>query len=57
MHNIGKFGVVRVGGLNVEIKIEDYRKSFGHDQWQVTPVSGSDSVWISEVYVDGQLLK
>ncbi len=47
--NVGKKGVVRLGGLRVEVEIIDYKHVYGHDRWLVTPLSGAGEVWIEDV--------
>ncbi len=49
--NVGKKGVVRVGGLKVEVEILDYKKVYGHDRWLVSPISGAGEVWIQDVEI------
>ncbi len=49
--NIGKKGVIRTGGLRVEVEILDYKRSYGHDRYLVTPLSGAGEVWIEDVEI------
>ncbi len=56
MDNIGKYATIKLRDLTIDVKIEDWRLSFGANQWQVTPVSGSGSLWLEDVYVDGKNL-
>ena len=45
MKNIGKKGTLYVGGLQINVKIIDFKKAYGNDRWLVTPVSGSGEAW------------
>ncbi len=54
--NIGKFATIKLRDLIIEVQIQDWRLSFGANQWQVTPVSGKGSLWIEDVYIDGKNL-
>ena len=46
---IGKQGWIEFGKLMVDVKILDYKRSYGRDRWLVTPVSGSGQVWVENV--------
>lgn len=49
LEKIGRVGWVNLGGLMVDVKILDYKRSYGRDRWFVTPVSGSGEIWIENV--------
>ena len=51
MTKIGKSGVVKVGGLSVEVTIVDIKTEFGRERYLVTPVKGSGEVWIESVAI------
>jgi len=44
---IGKTGNINQGGLNIDVKILDAKSSYGTTRYLVTPVSGSDEVWVN----------
>lgn len=46
---IGKQGWIEFGELMVDVKILDYKRSYGRDRLLVTPVSGSGQVWVENV--------
>lgn len=46
---IGKKATVSVGGLDVAVKILDYKFSYGRDRWLVTPIAGAREIWIETV--------
>lgn len=48
---IGKKGTINVSGLIVEVKILDFKMSYGHERYLVTPVAGKGEVWTETVTV------
>lgn len=46
---IGKQGWIEFGKLMVDVKILDYKRSYGRDRWLVTPIAGSGQVWVENV--------
>lgn len=48
---IGKEARVQLGGLSVLVTILDYKNSYGHDRWLVSPVAGDGKVWVEDVAV------
>jgi hypothetical protein len=48
---IGKKATIWAGGLKVNVKILDFKSSYGHDRYKVTPVSGEGEVWVEKVTV------
>ncbi len=46
---VGKKAVVELGGLTVEVKIIDVKKSYGRDRFLISPVSGKGEVWVENV--------
>ncbi len=52
MSIIGKKATIRMGGLTVQVKILDYKNSYGNDRWLVTPVAGEDEVWVEQIKID-----
>lgn len=45
---IGKKTTIVVGGMTINVKILDYKTSYGHDRWLVTPLSGEGQVWVEK---------
>lgn len=43
---IGTVRSTLIGGLIVEVKVLDYKCSWGKDRWLITPVAGSGETWI-----------
>lgn len=46
---MGVIGTTRsllLGGLIVEVKVLDYKCSWGKDRWLVTPIAGSAETWV-----------
>lgn len=48
---IGKKGIMKVNGLEIDVKIIDAKFSYGNYRYLVTPVSGKGEVWIEKVTV------
>lgn len=49
---IGKKGTIRVGKtLVVDVKILDYKHSYGRDRWLITPVVGTGEAWVEDVKI------
>ena len=48
---VGKKATITVKGLEVLVKILDYRLDYGKDRYEVTPVAGSGKVWTEKVKV------
>lgn len=46
---VGKKATVDMGGLTVEVKIVDVKKSYGRDRYLITPVAGKGEVWVEKV--------
>ena len=47
--SIGKKGIIDVGRLKIEVEVQDYKHSYGHDRWLVSPLSGSGEIWVEKV--------
>lgn len=47
--SIGKMGTIRLGGLTINVRILDFKWTYGRDRWQVEPISGSGAVWVETV--------
>ena len=41
---------VNLNGLSVHVRILDVKVSYGTVRYQVTPLAGSGSVWVQNVY-------
>lgn len=46
---IGKKATIKTSGLKINVKILDYKNSYGRDRWLVTPQSGEGQVWVEVV--------
>lgn len=46
MNVIGTIRSLLLGGLIVEVKVLDYKVSWGKERWLVSPVSGSGETWV-----------
>lgn len=46
---IGSKRIIGLGGLSVEVKVLNYKNSYGRDRWKVTPVSGSGEIWVEDI--------
>lgn len=45
---VGKEGAVRVGGLQVNVKILDVKRSYGQERYLVTPLNGVGEIWTEQ---------
>ena len=52
LKNIGKKARITAGGLSVNVKILDFKLSYGHPRYLVTPLSGSGEVWTEQVHLN-----
>lgn len=43
---IGQPADVAINGLTVHVRISDVKTAYGNIRYQVTPLSGSGSVWV-----------
>ena len=48
---VGKSGSVKVGTMQVAVKIHDVRSMFGRIDLEVEPVAGSGSTWVEDKIV------
>ena len=39
-----------VGTIMVQVKIVDFKNSYGRDRWLVEPVSGTGNAWVEKIY-------
>lgn len=46
---IGEVATIRLNGLTVEVKISDYKNSYGRDRWEVSPVAGNGKAWVENL--------
>lgn len=46
--NIGKEGHIYAGGLTINVKVLDVKTSYGNLRYLVTPLSGSNEVWVND---------
>lgn len=45
---IGKKGNIITGGFRINVKVLDFKTSYGKDRWLVTPLSGEGEVWTEQ---------
>jgi len=45
---VGSRGTIFVGGFKIQVEIVDYKQSYGHDRWLVTPIAGEGEVWTEQ---------
>jgi hypothetical protein len=45
---VGKQGIIKIGGLVIEVEIVDYKNSYGRDRWQVAPLRGQGDIWTEQ---------
>lgn len=50
LKNIGKKTSISVNGLRVFVRILDFKSSYGHERWLVSPVSGEGQVWVENIF-------
>lgn len=50
LKNIGRKAYIKVGGLDVEVIIKDFKNSYGKSRWLVTPVAGRGEVFVEAFY-------
>lgn len=48
---VGKKGTIRLGALTINVKILDFKTSYGHERWLVEPVSGMGKVWVEDIKI------
>lgn len=51
MKLIGKKAIISTGGLKVNVKVLDYKQTYGHERWLVSPVSGDGKVWVEKILI------
>ena len=51
---VGKGAMIKLGGLVVNVIIEDVRQSWGRVRFQVSPISGHGSIWVETITLDSQ---
>lgn len=50
MKTIGKEGTISVAsGLTINVRVLDFKNSYGKDRWLVEPVSGTGKIWVETV--------
>lgn len=48
---VGKTGTIILGGLMIGVRITDVKMAWGKMRYEVSPLSGSGSVWVESVDV------
>jgi hypothetical protein len=49
INKIGKIVELPLNGMVVQVKVLDFKLSYGRERWLVTPVAGSGQVWVENV--------
>ena len=45
---IGKQGNVIINNMRIEVKILDYKESYGKRRWLITPIAGMGQSWTEQ---------
>lgn len=48
---VGKTGTVELGGLEFEVIIKDYKRSWGRERFLIAPKSGEGMKWAENVHL------
>lgn len=46
---LNKKGRIVAGGLGVDVKIVDVKKSYGNERFRVIPIAGDGAVWVEKI--------
>lgn len=46
---LGKKGTIRLGGLTIEVEIQDVKVSYGRNRYLVSPLSGAGEIWVESI--------
>lgn len=46
---IGKPAVISLGGLEIYVRIQDVKTSYGHTRYLVSPIGGTGNIWIEKI--------
>jgi len=46
---LNKEARILAGGLGVDVKIVDVKKSYGRERFRVIPIAGDGAVWVEQV--------
>jgi len=49
MKNIGRIATIEINKFTFEVKVLDFKLSYGRERWLVTPVAGLGKVWVENV--------
>lgn len=50
LEKIGKEAVITTEhGLSFNVRVIDYKNSYGRDRWRVEPVAGKGSAWVENI--------
>lgn len=51
---VGRTGVIKLDGLEIEVKIGDVKQSWGKTRYLVSPVAGEGEKWVENIaYMKG----
>lgn len=51
MEDIGKDGVIGLGGLEIKVEIKDVKMSYGRQRWLVAPKAGAGEIWVESIAI------
>lgn len=46
---IGKRAIIEIQGLHIDVVVKDVKVTFKGTEFQVTPLNGSKSTWVSKI--------
>lgn len=49
MTDIGKHGVIALGGLKIIVEVLDVKVSYAKQRWLVKPLQGEGEIWVESV--------
>lgn len=45
----GKRAIIFLGGLTIEVLVEDVKISYGKERFLVTPIKGGGKIWVETI--------
>lgn len=46
---LGKKGIIRLGGLRIEVEILDVKVSYGRNRYLIAPIAGAGEIWVESI--------
>lgn len=47
---VGKKAKIRSGALLFNVRVLDYKRSYGKDRWLVEPTDGTGQMWVEQLF-------